>query len=105
MKITINKKEYEVKPIDFNAICKLEEKGFSLADAQASKKTFNMLRALCALAMECDVDEAGKEIEAHLANGGKIPDFNVIFSNLANSDFFRNLSQQQPSEQESIQKV
>lgn len=102
MKITINKKEYTIKPIDFNAICELADKGFSLSDAQAMNKSLNMVRALCAFTIGCSVDEAGNEIEKHIVNGGKITDFKPLIESLVNSDFFRNLSQQQPSEQESI---
>ncbi len=89
--ITINEKKYELAPIDFNALCELEELGFALADAP--KQTFKTMRALCAHVMKCDVDVAGKEIEEHLANGGTIADLKPLFDNLVESDFFRNISQ------------
>lgn len=54
--ITINGKEYVVKPIDFNAICALEDKGFSLQDA--AKQSMKTVRALVALVMDCDMDKA-----------------------------------------------
>lgn len=92
-KITINGKEYAVKPIDFNAICELEDKGFSLQDA--AKQSMKTIRALVALVMERDIDKAGKEVEQHLANGGKFSDFAVLIENLTESDFFRNISRQQ----------
>lgn len=88
--ITINGKEYKIKPIDFNALCELEESGFVLADAP--KQTFKTLRALCAVAMGCDIVDAGKEIEEHIASGGSIADLKPLFDNLVESDFFRNLS-------------
>lgn len=92
-KITINGKEFVVKPIDFNAICALEDKGFSLQDA--AKQSMKTIRALVALVMDCDIDKAGMEVEQHLANGGKFSDFAVLIENLTNSDFFRNISRQQ----------
>ena len=84
-KITINGKEYVVKPIDFNAI--------SLKDAET--QTVTTIRALVALVMDCDADKAGNEIDQHLANGGKFSDFAVLIENLTESDFFRNISRQQ----------
>lgn len=92
-KITINGKEYVVKPIDFNAISALEKKGLSLKDAEAQAVT--TIRALVALVMDCDADTAGNEIDQHLANGGKFSDFAVLVENFTNSDFFRNISRQQ----------
>lgn len=90
--ITINGKEYNIKPIGFNELAQLEENGYSLADADATKKTFTGMRALCAVAMGCSAEKAGNEIEAHLASGGSIADFKPLFDNLVESDFFRNLS-------------
>lgn len=92
-KITINGKEYAVKPIDFNAISALEKKGMSLKDAET--QTVTTIRALVALVMDCDADKAGNEIDQHLANGGKFSDFAVLVENFTNSDFFRNISRQQ----------
>jgi hypothetical protein len=91
--ITINGKEYEIRPIDFNAICALEDKGFSLQDA--AKQSMKTIRALVALVIDCDIDKAGKEVEQHIANGGKFSDFAVLIENLTESDFFRNISRQQ----------
>lgn len=92
-KITINGKEFVVKPIDFNAICALEKRGFSLKDAET--QTMTTIRALVSLVMDCDIDKAGMEVEQHIANGGKFSDFAVLIENFTNSDFFRNISRQQ----------
>ena len=91
--IIINGKKYEIRPIDFNAICALEDKGFSLQDA--AKQSMKTVRALVALVMDCDIDKAGNEVEQHIANGGKFSDFAVLIENLTESDFFRNISRQQ----------
>lgn len=92
-KIKINEKEYELRKIDFNAVCELEDLGMSIIDIK--DKTFKSIRALVAFVMKCDLDKAGKEVESHLANGGKIKDFTPLFEMISESDFFRNLSQQQ----------
>ena len=92
-KITINGKEFELRTIDFNAVCELEDLGMSIIDIK--DKTFKSIRALVAFVMKCDLDKAGKEVENHLANGGKINDFAPLFEMVSKSDFFRNLSQQQ----------
>ena len=89
--ITINGKEYKIKPIDFSAICQLEELGLDVTNV--GKQTFTTLRALASHTMGVDVEVAGREIEKHLSNGGKIEDFRPLFNNLADSDFFRNISQ------------
>lgn len=88
--ITINGKEYEIKPIDFNAICELEKCGLSIKDCE--NQTFSMVRALVAILMGGNQELAGKEIEKHIANGGKFDDFSPLIDNFTESDFFRNLS-------------
>ncbi len=92
-KITINSKEYQIKKIDFNAICELEDLGVSILDIQG--KTFKSLRGLFAFVADCDKESAAKEIESHLINGGNIDDFTPLFKMISESDFFRNLSKQQ----------
>lgn len=92
-KITINGKDYKLKNIDFNAVCELEDLGMSIVDIK--NKTFKSIRALVALVIDSDLNTASKEIEAHIKNKGKFDDFKPLFDMVANSDFFRNLSQQQ----------
>ena len=89
-KIKINEKEYELRKIDFNAVCELEDLGMSIVDIK--NKTFSSIRALVAFVERCDLDKAGKEVEAHLTNGGKVNDFTSLFEMVSKSDFFRNLS-------------
>lgn len=92
-KITINGKEFELRTIDFDAVCELEDLGMSIIDIK--DKTFKSIRALVAFVEKCDLSTASKEIEAHLANKGKINDFTPLFEMVSKSDFFRNISQQQ----------
>lgn len=88
--ITINGKEYQLKPIDFNAVCQLEELGFSVADLK--NRTFNAIRSCFAFHSNLDLEKSGKELEAHLKNGGKQQDFATIIQVVIESDFFQNLS-------------
>lgn len=89
--ITINNKEYNIKKIDFNALCELEDLGFAVGEVKS--KTFKTLRALVAFVAECDVEKASEIIEQHLKNGGKVDDFTPLFTMISESDFFRNISQ------------
>lgn len=91
-KITINGKNFELRIIDFDAVCELEDLGMSIVDVK--EKTFKSIRALVAFIEKCDLKNAGKEIEGHLANNGKLNDFAPLFEMVYKSDFFRNISQQ-----------
>lgn len=93
-KITINGKEFELREIDFNAVCELEDLGMSIIDIKDKTFLFKSIRALVAFVERCDLEKAGKEVEAHLTNKGKINDFTPLFEMVSKSDFFRNLSQQ-----------
>lgn len=90
-KITINGKDYTLKPIDFGAMCELEELGLDISNIQ--KQTFKTVRALASHTMGVDVDVAGNEIQAHIVGGGKIEDLKPLFDNLLDSDFFQHISQ------------
>lgn len=92
-KITINGKDYKLKNIDFDEFCKLEDLGLSVVDMKG--KTFSSVRSLVAFVMDTDLESASKEIELHIKNKGKFDDFKPLFDMVVNSDFFRNLSQQQ----------
>lgn len=87
-KFTINEKEYDVKPFDFNFVCDLEDLGFSLADA--GTKPMALLRAYFAVCADESLEYAGKEMEAHMISGGNFEDVLAIIANeMTNSDFFQ----------------
>jgi hypothetical protein len=88
--IIINGKEYKLKPIDFNAICVLEDLGFSATDLKG--KTFSSIRACFSYHAGIDPASASKEIEAHLKNKGKLEDFTPFIQSVVESDFFQSLS-------------
>lgn len=90
----INNKIYSPVPFDFNFICDLEDMGISLESA--SEKPMSMLRAYFAKCTGKGTEFAGKEMEAHMINGGSLKDImDVMAEEMKKSDFFRSLSQSQ----------
>jgi len=88
----INGHRYKIPELDFNAVCVLEDMGVSLTEMD--KKVLSTIRAFLALAMDGDYEKAGKEIEAHLSDGGTLDDFmKEINKAVETSGFFRALSQ------------
>ena len=71
--ITINGKEYAIPTINFKAVCELENLGLDFTNVQS--RSFNFTCALVAYTIGEDTNGAADEIEAHIANGGKLEDF------------------------------
>lgn len=89
---TINSVEYKAAPFDFNLVCDLEDMGISLEDA--GQKPMSMVRAYFGLCAKKNRAAAGKELEAHIAAGGKLDDISDAMSDeMEKSDFFRSLSE------------
>ena len=92
----INGITYKAAEFDFNLTCEIEEKGMSLADIR--KKPMSFLRTYVALSGDMDVDIAGKEIEAHIMNGGTLDAvMDVMLAQLEDSGFFRKLFGEEPA--------
>lgn len=90
----INNKIYSPVPFDFNFICDLEDMGVSLE--RAGEKPMSMLRAYFAKCTGRGTEFAGKEMEAHMINGGSLKDImDVMAEEMKKSDFFRSLRQSQ----------
>lgn len=89
--IIINKKIVTIKPIDFSAICALEDLGFDVT--KVGSKAFSSVRSAVAFHMGVTLEEASAEIETHVKNGGKINDFVPLLEAITESDFFQNLAQ------------
>lgn len=88
----VNGTQYNAKPFDFNLVCDLEDMGISLEEA--GRKPMSMVRAYFSMCMGKGKEAAGKELEAHIVNGGKFDDIMTAMSDeMEKSDFFRNLSQ------------
>lgn len=88
---TVNNKTYVAKPFDFNLLCDLEDLGVSLD--KASEKPMSMIRAYFSLCADKGKEYAGKEMEAHMINGGGFDDIaNAMSAEMSESDFFQSLS-------------
>ncbi len=88
----INNKMYTAKDFDFNLLCDLEELGLSLDDIE--KKPMSLIRTYFMFSSGLTKEEAGREIEAHIANGGQLADVvNVMSDKMNESGFFRSINQ------------
>ena len=86
----VNGKSYKAKEFDFNLLCDLEELGISLDDID--KRPMSLIRTYLSFCAGITKEQAGKEIEEHLENGGKFDDVvNVMSEQINNSGFFRSL--------------
>lgn len=89
----INGKTYKMPELNFNAMCQLEDMGISLADFE--KKPMAAIRGFLALAIG-DTETAGRELEAHIVNGGDFTDIvGEITKAVQDSGFFQALSTKQ----------
>ena len=89
----INGIEYKNAPIDFNAVCKLEDMGVDISDIDG--KVMTVARAYAALCMRKPLEIAGKEIEKHVQNGGTLNEIYEAFAaEVEKSDFFQALQKQ-----------
>lgn len=93
----INGKKYKSKEFDLNMICDLEDMGISMEDAD--KKPMSMVRAYFGLCAGLDKEEAGKEIQSHMIDGGKFDGImKAMGEEMKNSDFFRALKTDEEAE-------
>ena len=89
----INGKEYRNVPLDFNAVCKLEDMGVDITNVD--EKVMTTARAYVALCMHKPVSIAGQEIEKHVMNGGTLNEIYEAFSaEVEKSGFFQALQKQ-----------
>lgn len=87
---TVNGKEYEAKPFDFNLVCDMEDMGIQLEEM--GKKTMSMIRAYFAICAGKGSDFAGKELNSHYVGGGKFDSiFEALDKEIEISDFFQAL--------------
>lgn len=88
---SINNKTYQAKEFDFNLLCDLEEMGLSLDDIE--KKPMSLIRTYLMFSAGISKEQAGKEIEEHIAKGGEITDIISIMSEMmSESGFFRSIN-------------
>ena len=90
-RFTVNNVTYKAKPFDFGMVCDLEEKGVSIANAD--KMGMSFIRGYFAVCADIDKDEAAKQIQEHLINGGTLDDISdAMAKEMNDSDFFRAIS-------------
>ena len=90
-RFTVNGVTYTAKPFDFELLCDLESFGVSISDA--NHKGMSFIRGYFALCADIDKEEAAKQIQAHLINGGSLEDISdVMTKEMNDSDFFRAIS-------------
>lgn len=88
MKFTINGKEYEGAKYDYNTHCELQEMGVEVLEIK--KKPQAIMRAYLAISSGMDLEDAGKEIEQHIINGGDLSDIIIaLLKEMDQSDFFQ----------------
>ena len=96
---TVNGKSYRAKEFDFNLLCDLEEQGLRLEDID--KKPMSLIRTYLAFCANITKEQAGKEIENHLINGGEFNDVIETMSEAMNeSGFFRSMRKTDETEED-----
>ena len=90
--MVINNKEYVLPEMNFGTLCMLERMGAPI-NALATHP-LSAVRAFLALAMDCDVEKAGRELQAHLVSGGTLDELldEVVYA-MEDADFFQDLAQ------------
>lgn len=87
MTFTINGKEYESAKYDFNTHCEFDSLGVNAIEI--STKPLPVLRAYLAICGDMSLEKAGKELEKHFVNGGKLEEITTcLIKELDASDFF-----------------
>lgn len=94
---SVNGKKYNAKPFDFNMICDLEDMGITISDS--AKKPMSLVRAYFGICADRGKEYAGKEMEAHIINGGNFDDVvDAMSEEMDESDFFRKLKEKEVPE-------
>ena len=87
---TINGKQYRAIPFDFNLACDLAEMGVPME--LLGSQPMAAVRGYFACVLGGNKELAGKELGAHIVNGGDFEELMGIMSDeLEKSDFFRAL--------------
>lgn len=96
-RFTINNVTYTAKPFDFGLVCDLDSYGVGLQDF--SKHRMALIRAYFALSADLDLEDAAKEIQEHIVNGGNLDSLSdAMAKEMNDSDFFRALSNRNEQE-------
>ena len=80
-------------------LCDLEEQGLSLEDID--KKPMSLIRTYLAFCGNLTKEQAGKEVEEHVENGGAFTDIlEAMSAQMTDSGFFRSLNKGRAEETE-----
>lgn len=102
--VVLNGKSYPRVDVDYNMLCDLEDAGISLSEI--SNKSMSFVRAYFASCMDTDAKTAGKEINAHIVNGGNFESLmEVIKEVIDESGFFRALKENKDEETSTSEKA
>lgn len=94
MKFTVNGKEYNAIPIEFETICKFEEMGIE-SEELGNKKTLSTLKAYFAMCAGIPDIVASKEINAHVIAGGNLSELMTVMQDeMGKSDFIKAVQKQ-----------
>lgn len=92
MTFKLNNKDYNSKKLDYNAVCDLYDLGTDISTL-ANGINFSSIRNFIAvLIFNNNVEQAGKEINDHIVNGGKLEEIiEIITKSVEESGFFQAL--------------
>lgn len=89
---TINDNKYTAKEIDFNAYCEFEDMGLSFFGSDMGKRGMSFVRGYLAYCGNMSLEDAGKQMECHIINGGDFTQLSEIFAEeVEKSSFFQAL--------------
>lgn len=87
MTFTINNKQYNSVPFEFETMCQFEERGIE-AEEIGNKKTFSVIKAYFSMCSGLPDVIAGQEINSHVINGGDFVEIReVMEKEMDKSDF------------------
>lgn len=91
-----NGKTVTPRALTFNAICELEDMGYDIT--ALGDKTFGFIRVFLGLWTGATVEEAGVEIDEHLAGGGTLDELmDAITEAINESSFFNKAGKKTPA--------
>lgn len=101
--IVVNGRVLTPAEMTFNNVCRMEELGAPITDAE--NRSMNFLRAYLAVCLGSNAEVAGAELEAHVLGGGSMTELSEVLAEaMDESDFFQALSKRTEAEVTEIEK-
>lgn len=92
MTFKLNNKDYNAKKLDYNAVCDLYDLGTDISTLSNGINFSSIRNFIAVLIFNNDTELAGKEINDHIVNGGKLEDIvEIITKSVEDSGFFQAL--------------